>query len=434
MNYDTITGLPHMESFFSFTNAYIKRENFNRFAFLALYIQTDSSGNSHQSSSSQYALLSLIHKFVRKHAYILSAYRYDKQTLVCLLDTSLLAGHSLEESLVHAKKTFMADLKNTRPYSVFMLKGGICYHKDTDSISLSIAHALSALQLILDQKIHADFFTYKQESKDTLSVENDIISLFDYSYSNKKHTLLYLQPRFRCDSMFPSSSQALVRIIDNSGKLFNPSSFLPVLEKNGLLPDLDLTVTERILQLITHWQEKHITPFPVSIHLSDTSLKDDSFFTFMDAFIEKYRTAFSYLLFEISFSVFQMEKQRVLTFAHFLHQASAKIYIELSELPDDYSVKDFFAFDGITCNRTFLLHTLYAENNHSITRDFIESFDNCNLSSICKSIETNEEADFARFCHFSDLQGFLYGRPLPIDIFQKKYMNFVFASFEKNLY
>lgn len=429
MNYDTITGLPQMESFLSFAQNYMQRENFNRFAFLALHIQTFSNTMSQKNISDQYALLSLVHKLVRKQDYILSAYRHDSQVLVCLLDTSLLTDYSLEQSLFYAKELFALELKSMQPQISFTLKGGICFHRDCDSITLSIQHALSALQIARDTTSHTDFCIYEPKQSSDFSLETDILPLFDNSSISKRHTLIYLQPRFFANTMQPASAQALVRIIDNRGKLFSASSFLPVLEKNGLLLDLDLTVMERILQLITHWQNTGITPYSISIHLSDITLQNDSFYHIFEQLIEKYPSAFSHLAIEISSFIFKKEKACILSFMQALHQADGKLYVELSDMHADFSFENLSMVDGITCNRSFLLHTFYSKNNHSITRDFIESFENCKVSTICKSIETDEEADFARFCHFSDLQGFLYGRPLPIDIFQKKYMDFVLTPF-----
>lgn len=196
-----------------------------------------------------------------------------------------------------------------------------------------------------------------------------------------------------------------------------------------LLTNLDLTVVERVLQLISHWQETICSPCNLSIHLSDASLQSASFYHIMKQLMEKYASAFPYLTLELSADAFLQNQTSLVSFIRNLHQAGGKIDIEFSRLPNDLSVSCFLNADGISCNRNFLLHTLYDRDNHTITGDFIESFENCKVSTICKGIETYEEAEFAKSCHFSQLQGFLYGRPIPIDIFQKKYMGFVLTPF-----
>lgn len=429
MKYDTITGLPQPESFFSFSRTYMQRENVDRFAFLALHIHARNSKNNPKKDSDRYALLSLVQKFVRRQDYILSAYRHDSQVLVCLLDTSLLTDCSLEHALFHAKELFISEMSCLQPSLCFLLKGGICFYRDGDSVTDSVQHALSALQIALDAKGKDDFHIYSPEAASDFDAGNHILPLFDNSFTTKRHTLIYLQPRFLPCSAQPCSAQVLVRILDNSGKVFNPGSFLPVLEQKELLTNLDLTVVERVLQLISHWQETIGFPCNLSIHLSDVSLQSASFYHIMEQLMEKYAAAFPYLTLEVSADAFLQNQTALVSFIRNLHQVGGKTDIEFSRLPDDLSVSCFLGTDGITCNRNFLLHTLYDRDNHTITGDFIESFENCKVSTICKGIETSEEAEFAKSCHFSQLQGFLYGRPIPIDIFQKKYMGFVVAPF-----
>ena len=51
-----------------------------------------------------------------------------------------------------------------------------------------------------------------------------------------------------------------------------------------------------------------------------------------------------------------------------------------------------------------------------------EIFNTCNIPVLCEGIETSKEAHFVQECGISYMQGFYYGRPVPFDIFEKKYM------------
>ena len=97
-----------------------------------------------------------------------------------------------------------------------------------------------------ENKIAIAFYQDSLLSKN--NCENRILPLFEEIMINK-HLILYLQPIFDLNHNQAIRAEALVRIMDNSGKLLKPNAFLPILEKYNLAYELDLLVMESILKL-----------------------------------------------------------------------------------------------------------------------------------------------------------------------------------------
>ena len=57
-----------------------------------------------------------------------------------------------------------------------------------------------------------------------------------------------------------------------------------------------------------------------------------------------------------------------------------------------------------------------------IIKKMAEIFAECDIPVLCEGIENEIEENFIHQCNISYVQGFYYGRPVPLDIFQKKYM------------
>ena len=78
--------------------------------------------------------------------------------------------------------------------------------------------------------------------------------------------------------------------------------------------------------------------------------------------------------------------------------------------------------DMVKFHRHFLLTGMKNANNRILFEKMAEIFNACNIPVLCEGIETSKEAHFVQECGISYMQGFYYGRPVPFDIFEKKYM------------
>ena len=113
-----------------------------------------------------------------------------------------------------------------------------------------------------------------------LKIQKDrqIISYFRTALARKEF-LVYYQPKVCMDNKRISGCEALVRW-NHDGSVISPADFVPVLENEGLICDLDFYVLERVCENIRDWIDHDIIPAKVSVNFSKLHLKVKTEFSF----------------------------------------------------------------------------------------------------------------------------------------------------------
>lgn len=251
---------------------------------------------------------------------------------------------------------------------------------------------------------------------------NQILSLLeDISFNH--HLIMYIQPKFCLNSPNPSRAEVLVRIMDENGRLMKPADFLPALEKNEVSYKLDLMVIENILKILLNWHQKGLALIPVSINLSTSDFFSNEFMRIFKEIMQKYSNIQKYLEFEISADTYFANPEYITQMIHKLQGYSCRV--SLDNFGKDclaVSTLEIPSVDMVEFDQSFLQTARKSSRSILIMKKFAEIFEGCNVPVLLKGIETYEDEELTRKCGISYVQGFYYGRPVPFDIFQRKYM------------
>lgn len=428
MYHDNITGLPVYESFLDFAQKMRTSSERNRFAILSLNVKSFHRINQIYGYQKGNELLTMItQRLIRKNTYMLSACRMQADSFVVLIDIHQITLENLKMHIESAFSDFTTMAQPLYPDVKLELNGGLYLLSDYSiGIHEAIEHADIARNSIEDTSAsHSNQLAFYQDGLlGKLNPANKIIPLFeDIMVTN--HLIIYLQPKFDIDDLVPIGAEALVRIMDSNGKILKPNAFLSVLERYGFIHELDLMVIESILKIIDKWHATGINPIPISINLSGRDFSSDEFAKIFGEMMEKYPSALKYIEFEISESTFFDNPEYMLQELNKLHNLGYKITMDAfgknSFAINNYGIPPV---DTIKLNRSFLNMGMKNTKNFLYIQKLIETFRDCNISVICEGIESVEEEEFAKECGCRFVQGYYYDRPMPLDIFQKKYMEY----------
>ena len=89
-----------------------------------------------------------------------------------------------------------------------------------------------------------------------------------------KRFTVYLQPKVNMTDGTVTGAEALVRGLDERGRLVSSGRFIPEMEEKGLIRDLDLYVLNRTLAQLDQWRRKGLASLPVSVNFSRFTLSD----------------------------------------------------------------------------------------------------------------------------------------------------------------
>ena len=159
---------------------------------------------------------------------------------------------------------------------------------------------------------------------------------------------------------------------------------------------------------------------PVSLNVSPVHFRDiQSFTKKVMNLIEKYEIEPHNLIFEITETTFIHNIEAVNAMIRFFHDKN--IRISMDDFGSGYSslntLKDIL-FDEVKIDKRFLSDDL-SENGKIVLQEIFHLLKRTKKFIVCEGVETKEIADFLKEEGCSEIQGFLYYRPMCCDDFEK---------------
>ncbi|MCI9083111.1 MAG: diguanylate cyclase [Lachnospiraceae bacterium] len=262
---------------------------------------------------------------------------------------------------------------------------------------------------------------YEPRMRRQREMEKQVLAEFQSNLAEGRFQV-YVQPKFLLSRFELFGGEALVRLKKKSGSLEAPAMFIPILEKSGYIVELDFYMYEQVLIYMKRWQNEGKQLPVISVNFSRSHFEKDGIYRRIIELTEKYQVDPQYIEIEITESLFVMGYELVKSEVQLLRTAGFRVAID--DFGTGYSslgmLLDIPA-DIVKIDRSFL-----NRENRRNEEDFIR-----NMGSLIRSvkeevifegIETEEQREFLVNCGFQYGQGFLFDRPLPIEVFQEKYM------------
>lgn len=146
---------------------------------------------------------------------------------------------------------------------------GISKWKQGKGLELAYSEAVAAKRQIKDDRSKT-FVYFDEADTERMIREKNIEDSFENALDNHEFEVWY-QPKFSPTSKKIVGAEALVRWRKN-GELVPPMSFIPLLEKDGKIRELDEYVFRNVCYQQKLWQTEGIKIVPVSVNLSRASM------------------------------------------------------------------------------------------------------------------------------------------------------------------
>lgn len=304
-NRNSLTSLYNIRAFFYACGELMVRHPELKFAVIVLDIAQFKSVNEFCGREAGDGLLKCI-------AEVLRIYENERPvTCACHVradNFALFTSYESEEELVDIVH-YVEEKIEEFPLDCKVLPAfGICTSEhDHDNVSSMKDCATIAMNTIkgkfyasyafFDEKMHMEQLREKR-------IENDIVE----SMKNGDFAL-YIQPKVDMKTGKIVGGEALVRWIHPKQGMIKPDEFIPVLEKNGFIINLDIYMWEKVFQFISDLFEEGIQPVPISINVSRVHVYDKNFCNSLCGLVKKYNVPASYVPLELTESAFLGDKR-----------------------------------------------------------------------------------------------------------------------------
>ena len=225
--------------------------------------------------------------------------------------------------------------------------------------------------------------------------------------------IVYYQPKFDIETGKIVGVEALSRWVNN-GKIVPPIMFVPVLEKNGEILDLDLFVLENLCRDIHNFRNMGHNIVPASCNLSRKDFENEDLEDRVINIIKKYNVKSEDIVIEVTETTNLEENERLAKFINAMWQNG--IMTSIDDFGTGYSslsVLRDFKVNEIKIDRSFINREHLSESDEIIIGSIIDMAKRLNISVICEGVETKKQAEFLVRLGCYKAQGFYYSKPVP---------------------
>lgn len=235
---------------------------------------------------------------------------------------------------------------------------------------------------------------------------------------------LYYQPQFSGDGKRLTGAEALLRWRHPRRGLVPPVEFIPVLEELGLVVEIGDWVLKEACRQLREWHLARVRVPKVSVNISARQFSDGQLGTRIAGILQETGLPPACLELELTESILMREVSEAMQILAGLKRLGLSIAVD--DFGTGYSSLNYlkqFPIDVLKIDRTFVDGLPSGEQDAQIARAIIAMAHSLNLSVIAEGVETHEQLEFLREHGCDEVQGYLFGRPMPATRFEAQFSN-----------
>ena len=238
------------------------------------------------------------------------------------------------------------------------------------------------------------------------------------------HITLHYQPKIDLGSGQLVGCEALVRAVSEDGTLVPPARFIPRLEEQGSIREMDLYVLEMALCQAETWIKSGLPAVPVAVNISRVTLSHPSAMASILAAQSRHP-----LVPQDALEVEVTESAGVMDNAEFRNAVDrfreAGLHVGLDDFGSRYANMSLFTdvvFDTVKLDRSLISGIVGNQVNRMLVRDLVSICRSRGMDCVAEGVETEEQRAALLETGCMTAQGYLFDRPLPCEVFEKKYL------------
>lgn len=235
----------------------------------------------------------------------------------------------------------------------------------------------------------------------------------------------HLQPRVNAFTGKIIGAEALIRWKHPEKGLISPGQFIPIAEETGLIIPIGKWMMKKVCEQLVEWKRLGYSLVPISINISSKSLLQQGFADEIRKCLEEFKLEGKWLEIEITENSIMRNEENVQKTLKEIKEMGVKVFID--DFGTGYSSFNYlktFEIDGVKVDQSFIRDISNKPENASITSAMIKMAQLLKLEVVAEGVETEEELDFLLRENCCYIQGYFFGKPCPIEEFEKNYLNF----------
>jgi diguanylate cyclase (GGDEF)-like protein len=268
------------------------------------------------------------------------------------------------------------------------------------------------------------YLFYAQKMTETVALSLGIENRLRRALERDEFVLHY-QPKVNIVSGKLTGAEALIRWNDPVSGLTFPGRFIPILEETGLIHDVGRWALRKAIEDYQRWRNEGRAAVRIAVNVSPLQLRNANFVAEIQEAISAGAEAAAGLQLEVTESVIMQDVNH--SIGSLLAIRALGVTIAIDDFGTGFSSLNYLAklpVDTLKIDRSFVVEMVSATGGLTLVSVIINLARALKLNTVAEGVETDEQLRQLRSLGCDEMQGFLFGKPVPVESFEKKYMSF----------
>ncbi|NAS99761.1 putative bifunctional diguanylate cyclase/phosphodiesterase [Pseudomonas syringae] len=415
-HYDTLTGLPNRDLFFTSLQMGLTQAAVSRWKLATLTVNLDGFKNINETWGhvlGDQVLLEVSHRLSEciNASDTLGRVDGDQFALILMIRVG---QPDTRQTLERIRKALRVPFMVEGQSIVMTASIGIAlYPEDGEDARELVRHAYTAMNSA--KKIGPDTYRfYTAQMNADVSARLDLEAALRDAVEKQAFEIVY-QPKLNLVTGRICGLEALLRWPRPGQQGVSPAVFVPVLESLGLIGEVGNWVVDRVCAQIAHWQRSGLGLFQVAVNVSGQQISNSSLVADIRQALTSHRVAPQWLEVELTESSLMENTSHTIATLETLRANGVSISID--DFGTGYSSLAYlrrFPIDKLKIDIAFIREVTSNPQDAAIARAIIELAHSLGLKVIAEGVETPEQLAFLRDNQCDQIQGYLISKPLPL--------------------
>jgi EAL domain-containing protein (putative c-di-GMP-specific phosphodiesterase class I) len=215
-------------------------------------------------------------------------------------------------------------------------------------------------------------------------------------------------------------AEALIRWIHPERGMVSPAQFIPLAEETGLILPIGQWVLETACAQIKAWSQSALTRnISLAVNVSAKQFHQADFVAQVRNAVLHHAINPNLLKLELTESLLLDDIEDTISTMNALNDVG--VQLSLDDFGTGYSSLQYLKrlpLDQLKVDQTFVRELAVDRNDKAIVRTIIAMAHSLYLDVIAEGVETEEQRQFLLDCGCTHYQGYLFGKPVPIEQFE----------------
>ena len=236
---------------------------------------------------------------------------------------------------------------------------------------------------------------------------------------------VHYQPKFNIQAEPPKlvSAEALIRWRHPELGMIAPDDFIPLLEQNGKIEEVDKYAWSEAARQVAHWRTKYGVLIPVSVNLSRIDVFNPKLEDTLDGILKKNGLDYDAIKLEVTESAYMENADQLIRVVGNLRRKGYTV--EMDDFGTGYSSLNMLStipIDVLKMDRVFIQNIEDDQRTTQMVELILGIAKSMNLTVVAEGVETESQLHVLKSLGCEVVQGYYFSRPLHPTEFETEHL------------